>query len=207
MSSHPEFAFFANQILTRKVCHAKIYQLSLCALLTSIHLCVQKFKMCTHFEDIIPQYGMILLIEKSAAFEKKNLTRKKFGLKPITMEEFLEIENQVKELEIEQQKKAATAAAEAMELERARQQKENRGGFLGKLFGDALKDTCESNYDCERPEVCCDFGIKKMCCSSGMLVTNGPNNRKGELALVPVPITNPNPYPPNDPRNRDPYFG
>lgn len=143
----------------------------------------------------------------AAAFEKKNLTRKKFGLKPITMEEFLEIENQVKEMEIQQQKKAATAAAEAMELERARQQKENRGGFLGKLFGEALKDTCESNYDCERPEVCCDFGIKKMCCSSGMLVTNGPNNRMGELALVPVPITNPNPYPPNDPRNRDPYLG
>lgn len=141
-----------------------------------------------------------------AALEKKNLVRKKFGLKPIDMEEFLELEKQVEEMAIEEQKKAAAAAAEAMELERARQQKENRGGFLGKLFADAMKDTCESNYDCERPEVCCDFGIKKMCCSSGLMVTNGVNNQQGQPALVPVPIRNPNPYPGNDPRNRDPYF-
>eukprot|EP00531_Pseudo-nitzschia_arenysensis_P010788 CAMPEP_0116131324 /NCGR_PEP_ID=MMETSP0329-20121206/8945_1 /TAXON_ID=697910 /ORGANISM="Pseudo-nitzschia arenysensis, Strain B593" /LENGTH=436 /DNA_ID=CAMNT_0003625747 /DNA_START=339 /DNA_END=1649 /DNA_ORIENTATION=+ len=138
-----------------------------------------------------------------AALEKKNLTRKKFGLKPIDMEEFLEIEKQVAELAVEQQKKAA---AEAVELERQRQQEENAGGFFGKLFGNVLKDTCESNYDCERPEVCCDFGIKKMCCSSGQFITNGPRSREGELALIPVPITNPNPYPGNDPRNRDPYF-
>ena len=141
-----------------------------------------------------------------AALEKKNLARKKFGLKPIGMEEFLEIEKQVKELDMQQQKKAAAAATEAMELERARQEKENRGGFLGKLFGEALKDTCESNYDCERPEVCCDFGIKKMCCSSGLHITDGLNNRQGQLAEVPVPIYNPNPYPGNDPRNRDPMF-
>lgn len=142
----------------------------------------------------------------AAALEKKNMARKKFGLKPIGMEEFLEIEKQVKELDMQQQKKAAAAATEAMELERARQQKENRGGFLGKLFGEALKDTCESNYDCERPEVCCDFGIKKMCCSSGLHITDGFNNRQGQLAEVPVPIYNPNPYPGNDPRNRDPMF-
>lgn len=141
-----------------------------------------------------------------AALEKKNFMRKKFGLKPIGMEEFLEIEDQVKEMEIQQQKKAAAAAMEAMELERAKQQKENRGGFLGKLFGEALKDTCETNYDCERPEVCCDFGIKKMCCSSGLHITDGFNNRQGQMAEVPVPIYNPNPYPGNDPRNRDPSW-
>lgn len=140
------------------------------------------------------------------ALEQKNMARKKFGLKPINMEEFLEIERQVKELELNQQKKAAAAASEAMELERAKKQKENRGGFLGKLFGEALKDTCESNYDCERPEVCCDFGIKKMCCSSGLHITDGLNNRQGQLAEIPVPIYNPNPYPGNDPRNRDPYI-
>ena len=140
------------------------------------------------------------------ALEKKNLARKKFGLKPIDMDEFLEIEKQVKEMEIQHQQKAAAAASEAMELERERQRKENRGGFLGKLFGEALKDSCESNYDCERPEVCCDFGIKKMCCSSGLHITDGFNNRQGQLAEVPVPIYNPNPYPGNDPRNKDPYL-
>jgi len=141
-----------------------------------------------------------------AELEKKNLIRKKFGLKPIDMEEFLALEKQVEEMALEEQKKAAAAAAEAMEMERARQEQENRGGFLGKLFRDAVKDTCESNYDCERPEVCCDFGIKKMCCSSGLHITSGVNNPQGQPALVPVPIRNPNPYPGNDPRNRDPYF-
>lgn len=140
------------------------------------------------------------------ALKKKNLIRKKFGLKPIEMEEFLEIEKEVEELAFQEQKKAAAAAAEAMAMEQARQQKANRGGFLGKLFGDALKDTCESNYDCERPEVCCDFGVKKMCCSSGLHITNGLKTREGQPALVPVPISNPNPFPGNDPRNRDPYY-
>jgi len=142
-----------------------------------------------------------------AALEKKNFARKKFGLKPIMMEEFLELEKQVKEMDVQHQKKVAAAATEAMELERARQQKENRGGFLGKLFGEALKDTCESNYDCERPEVCCDFGIKKMCCSSGLQITDGfKRNKQGERVLVPIPLHNPNPYPGNDPRNQDPWL-
>jgi len=138
-----------------------------------------------------------------AALEKKNFTRKKFGLKPIDMEEFLEIEKQVEELAMQQRKKEA---AYALEMERQREQKENAGGFFGKLFGKVLENTCESNYDCERPEVCCDFGIKKMCCASGQYITDGPRSREGELALVPVPITNPNPYPGDDPRNRDRFF-
>eukprot|EP00537_Pseudo-nitzschia_pungens_P013358 CAMPEP_0172383556 /NCGR_PEP_ID=MMETSP1061-20121228/1414_1 /TAXON_ID=37318 /ORGANISM="Pseudo-nitzschia pungens, Strain cf. pungens" /LENGTH=472 /DNA_ID=CAMNT_0013111841 /DNA_START=202 /DNA_END=1620 /DNA_ORIENTATION=+ len=142
--------------------------------------------------------------DSSAAddLKKKNAARQKFGLKPLTMEEFLEIEQQIKELDTQQQKKAAAAA---VDLERTKQQKQNSGGFLGKLFGQVMKDTCESNYDCERPEVCCDFGFKKMCCSSGMRVVDGFQNRQGQLAEVPVPIYNPNPWPGNDPRNRDPW--
>ena len=136
------------------------------------------------------------------ALEKKNATRKKFGLKSLTMEEFLEIEQQIKEMDLQQQKKAAAAAVEAMELERAKEQEKNRGGFIGKLFGEVMKDTCESNYDCERPEVCCDFGFKKMCCSSGMRIVDGMNNRQGQLAEVPVPIRNPNPWPGDDPCNK-----
>jgi len=140
----------------------------------------------------------------AAALEKKNTARQKFGLKPINMEDFLEIQKQVQEMELQQQKKASTAAAEAMELQRSKQQKSNSGGFFGKLFGEALKDTCESNYDCERPEVCCDFGIKKMCCSSGLHITEGLQSRQGQLVRVPIP--NPNPFPGNDPRNEDPLY-
>jgi len=142
----------------------------------------------------------------AAALEKKNMSRKKFGLKPIEMDEFLEIKKQVEDLAIQQQKKAVVAAAEAMELKRAKEQKQNRGGFLGKLFGEALKDTCESNYDCQRPQVCCDFGVKKMCCASGLHITDGFVNRQPQRVLVPVPIDNPNPYPGNDPRNRYPIY-
>ena len=151
-------------------------------------------------DQSIPHNTEVMMTD---ALEKKNEARKKFGLKPLTMEEFLELEQQIQDMEMQQQKKAAAAAMEAMELERVKEQQKNRGGLLGKLFGEAMKDTCDSNYDCEQPEVCCDFGFKKMCCSSGMRVVDGFNNRQGQLAEVPVPIYNPNPFPGNDPRNRD----
>ncbi|KAG7342085.1 DUF2358 domain containing protein [Nitzschia inconspicua] len=129
------------------------------------------------------------------ALEKKNLARKKFGLKPMTPEEFLELQEQVAELDSEQKKKAAAAAAAA---EIAKQQKEQQGGFFNKLLGNALKDTCETNFDCSYPEVCCDFGFKKMCCSSGLRILEGPpQSRQGQLAEVPVPA-NPGPFPPDD---------
>merc|ERR1719464_132750 len=126
------------------------------------------------------------------ALEQKNEFRKKFGLKPINMEEFVELQREVAAIDNQQKKKAAVAA---IELEQAKQSKENKsGGFFGKMFGNVLEDTCQSNYDCVSPEVCCDFGFKKMCCSSGMLVFNSPPpSRYGQLAEVPVPITNPNP--------------
>lgn len=140
------------------------------------------------------------------ALEKKNVARKNFGLKSLTMEEFLVLEQKINEMNIQEKAKAAALAAEAMELERAKEQERNRGGFLGKLFGEVMKDTCDSNYDCERPEVCCDFGFKKMCCSSGQRIVDGFKSKQPQLALVPVPIPNPNPYPGNDPRNRDPGY-
>jgi hypothetical protein len=126
------------------------------------------------------------------ALEKKNMARKKFGLKPMTPEEFLVLQEQVAELDSQQKKKAAAAAAAA---ELAKQQKQQQDGFLNKLFGNALKDTCESNFDCSYPEVCCDFGFKKMCCSSGMrILDRPPQSRQGQLAEIPVPST----LPPDD---------
>ena len=133
------------------------------------------------------------------ALEKKNMARKKFGLDPLTPEEFIDLQEQVAELDSQQQKRAATTAAEM-----AKKKQQEEGGFLKKLFGKALENTCEENWDCERPEVCCDFGFKKMCCTSGMRVLDGPQSRQGQLAEVPV-IANPNPYPPQDPRRRNPF--
>lgn len=127
------------------------------------------------------------------ALEKKNIARKKFGLAPLTPEEFMDLQEQVRELDHQQQQRAAAAAAEMAE----KKSKEENPGFFKKLFGEVLQDTCESNYDCERPEVCCDFGFKKMCCSSGMRILDGPpRSRQGQLAEIPV-IANPGPdYPP-----------
>jgi len=58
-------------------------------------------------------------------------------------------------------------------------------GFLQTMFSNVFDDTCESNFDCKRPEVCCDFVFKKMCCSSGEM----GRNLQQEYALVPVPVT------------------
>jgi hypothetical protein len=129
------------------------------------------------------------------SLEKKNSARKKFGLKPMTPEEFLELQEQVAELDSQQKKKAAAAAAAA---EMAKQQKQEDSGFFNKLFGNVLQDTCETNFDCEYPKVCCDFGFKKMCCSSGMRILDGPpQSRMGQLAEIPVPA-DPGPLPPDD---------
>mmetsp|Transcript_26465 Transcript_26465/g.40082 ORF Transcript_26465/g.40082 Transcript_26465/m.40082 type:complete len:359 (-) Transcript_26465:246-1322(-) len=63
---------------------------------------------------------------------------------------------------------------------------EKREGIFGSFLRNLayqFEDRCESNFDCEQPEVCCDFGYKKMCCSSGQMV----KNLQLEYATVPVP--------------------
>ena len=121
-----------------------------------------------------------------ARFESKNKSRKKFGLQPLTPEEFLEVEAQVQQLAAEQQQRRVDATPS---------EPPPKNNFLQNLFGKVLEDTCESNYDCDRPQICCDFGFKKMCCSSGSLVANGVP----QPALVPVPVETA-----DDPRNPTP---
>jgi len=60
-------------------------------------------------------------------------------------------------------------------------------GFLNNL-ADVFQDTCENNYDCDRPEVCCDFGYKKMCCSSGEMT----KNLQMEYVMVTIPTNRDN---------------
>ena len=52
------------------------------------------------------------------------------------------------------------------------------------FLANMLDDTCQSNDDCQRPEVCCDFLVKKSCCNTGVM------NRQlqSELQLIPVPL-------------------
>ncbi|GFH57088.1 hypothetical protein CTEN210_13564 [Chaetoceros tenuissimus] len=117
------------------------------------------------------------------AFQKKNKSRQKFGLKPITEAEFVQIEIKTKELEKAQQQKAASISS-AAEMNMSKEDAK-KGNFMNKLFGNLSKDTCQDNWDCQRPEVCCDFGFKKMCCSSGMKVFNG---LPGQLQKIPVRV-------------------
>jgi len=119
------------------------------------------------------------------AFERKNAYRSKFGLPPITQDEFMRIQAEVQELEKNQLQKQ----------QRSQQQNtnsDNTSTFFGgsrNFLNSILKDTCETNYDCERPEVCCDLGFKKFCCSSGMKVSNGWNTQQqGQQRMVPIPI-------------------
>jgi hypothetical protein len=50
-------------------------------------------------------------------------------------------------------------------------------------FEDIQINHCESNYDCQRPEVCCDFHFTKQCCSSGIMA----RELTLQYATVPVP--------------------
>ena len=127
------------------------------------------------------------------AFELKNMSRKKFGLKPMTEQEFVDLQIQVRAMEAEQalkaeemrQSRAASAASEQNGITpgsgRQQQQQDNIFATMAKsLLGES---TCESNYDCARPQVCCDLGFKKMCCSSG----KGVFEPQAKMEMIPVP--------------------
>lgn len=115
------------------------------------------------------------------AFEKKNASRKRFGLKPITPDEFIEIEAKVAEQASTLREKASAAQAAA---EMAKEKEKTN--ILGNMLGGMLKDTCESNWDCERPKVCCDLIVRKMCCTSGMRILDGPPQLQKIPLRVPV---------------------
>lgn len=65
--------------------------------------------------------------------------------------------------------------------------KKERIGFLNAMKKRLLPQTCESNYDCERPMVCCDLLVGSVCCSGGMLIpqAGGPVLRR---QAIPIPV-------------------
>lgn len=129
------------------------------------------------------------------AYRSKNQSRKKFGLKPITPEEFMEIEAQVREMTLLQQERMMQEQRQVSSSSENDRDKK-KGGLLSKMFGNVLQDTCESNFDCERPEICCDFGFQKRCCFAGT-----PVGKWNQLQPIRVPANVEN-YPGrHDPRN------
>jgi len=114
------------------------------------------------------------------SFEQRNSYRKKYGLKPLTPDEFIEIEQKTRLLEQETKLRKEQLTRAASEAAKAKQKKK---GWFSNLF----EDTCESNFDCERPEVCCDLIVKKICCSTGVKVNNMVPGQQRQAALIPVP--------------------
>jgi len=119
------------------------------------------------------------------AYELKNAARKKFGLEPLTVDQFLDVQAQIQELamqqqQIQQQQRREAASAQQQSMQ---QQPTKKTNLFKNLFGNVLEDTCESNFDCQRPQVCCDFGVTKKCCSSGSRVPS-----QQQMASVPVPV-------------------
>mmetsp|Transcript_41371 Transcript_41371/g.86844 ORF Transcript_41371/g.86844 Transcript_41371/m.86844 type:complete len:211 (-) Transcript_41371:244-876(-) len=125
--------------------------------------------------------------ELSLKLEEKNKTRKKFGLPPLNPEEFVVLQAQIHAMESEQDEIQSVAkqaiVAEREEMQRQQQLKSESSGLLQSFISGIFEDTCQSNFDCNRPEVCCDFRFKKVCCSSG----DTRRNIENELATIPVP--------------------
>jgi len=116
--------------------------------------------------------------ELRSRWEEKNRSRSKFGLEPLDLSEFLELQAQVARMHHQQELKHAEE-----QQRRAAAASSQPGGFLQSLVPKGLvEDTCLSSFDCESPKVCCDLGFKKMCCSNGMLEVSL------EYASVPVPV-------------------
>lgn len=129
------------------------------------------------------------------AFSNKNKSRQKFGLKPLSMEEFLRIEQEIEKLAVIQAAAIREAKAE-LEIEKQRAQaavSNNGPSIVEKVIGSVLLknvDTCESNFDCESPQVCCDYIFTKKCCSGGSFIGQNDSYQQQQAqpryALIPV---------------------
>ena len=113
------------------------------------------------------------------AFESKNKARAKFGLKPLSIEEYLDIEDQIREME-------AKYLAEQQQDEIGERNENSNHNFFDQVMDFLNINTCTTHFDCEYPEVCCDLGLKKVCCDIGLPVNNFFTDK--ELAPVPIPV-------------------
>jgi hypothetical protein len=112
--------------------------------------------------------------------EERNRIRKKFGMESLTPEQFVVLQAQI--LEMEARVQNDIAQAKDARDKQATLAGRSSNNMLKSFFG-IFEDKCDSNYDCDRPMVCCDFGFKRQCCEGGKTA----KNLYGEYAIVPVP--------------------
>jgi EF-hand domain pair len=100
------------------------------------------------------------------------------------LQDVIQEEQKLLQLETVEQK---TLRKEKAEKQSQQQQQQQQQPGLLKSFLAAFRldneDACESNLDCFRPQVCCDFHFKKFCCSSGEMASE----LQLQYATVPVP--------------------
>lgn len=140
--------------------------------------------------------GVVVTMIDTVAFDAKNKSRQKFGLKPLSVEEFLNIEHQVEQLAHAQQE-AIKEAKLLSQQQQAEKEAATGPSLFDKVFGSVMKnlDTCESNFDCERPQVCCDYIFAKKCCTSGSPILSN-TSKQLQYARIPVYGGDNKPFPP-----------
>jgi len=74
-----------------------------------------------------------------------------------------------------------------------------KGGGLAEFLSSVSPQSCESNYDCERPLVCCDLVVASICCSSGMMIGAPQSQLQQQAIPIPIPVEE-NASPPRDGR-------
>lgn len=116
--------------------------------------------------------------ELQSQWDQKNASRQKFGLEPLSLGDFMELQAQVAQMHQQQELKFAQQRQQAAESKQQQQQP----SFMKNFAKGLMEDTCMSSFDCESPKVCCDLGFKKMCCSNGMLEVSL------QYAMEPVPV-------------------
>jgi hypothetical protein len=112
-----------------------------------------------------------------ALWERRNTSRQKFGLKPLSREEFAQVQEQ------------ARVQAEKQRLKFRKQEPQqpsqipNKASIVETILSSAVPQVCETNDDCSSSgELCCDFLFQKVCCSNGL------KDLRQRPALIPVPV-------------------
>eukprot|EP00966_Prymnesium_polylepis_P054972 1270822-Prymnesium_polylepis.1 len=65
---------------------------------------------------------------------------------------------------------------------------EPKKGPFGFTLGLSAPQACETNFDCERPMICCDLLFASVCCSGGMMVGMGSPDPQAQLQRQAIPI-------------------
>lgn len=97
-------------------------------------------------------------------------------------------------------------------LQELRTAKAEEPDALSKLLGVSMPQQCETSFDCEEPEVCCDLLFARVCCAGGMLIpsVSPEQSLQRQRQAIPIPVERDGPFVPPGagnlpPRGNDPF--